>query len=571
MAIASTDPDAVCVVGTGPVGLAFALRLADAGQPVVLIDGGPQRPGLNGGHIENAAKAPDCEDTTLLEQGTLYAHYAYMQRARYLGSGGASRLWCVKWRPGAPDRVRLAASALADFDDRPDFDNPGWQVSGAEIIRHYPQALAFFGLAGHGFDTRAYGPDSPLAVAPARLPAKLFHFAPARHVFDTQMAAARTHPAITFCANLHLMAFETRGQAKVTGLVLRDARGGAATLRARHYVLALGGIETARQLLLAREAGTLADPYDVFGRWFCDHPHTRLGYLTGPLAPDLSAAASWYDFQDMRGTPILRGHEIAPDVARSENLLRFSLDLIGRPAEDASRLGVRMAQSWDAVKSRHYPGLWSHMPGLLAAPSQAYRLWRQSRRRFHNTGHGGWSEAQLRYHATDALAVEAMFEQRPSADNRIRLGKARDAHGRALPVIQWAWSQLEVRSIHRAAEFVGAEFARAGLAGFQSMQQLGQGAIPRAGSGFHHMGGARQSADPAAGVVDAQNRVHGVENLTLIGTATFPNSAGYANPTLTAVADAMRVADHICAAVQKNSAPRRLGTSSFGDNRDIRH
>jgi choline dehydrogenase-like flavoprotein len=57
------------------------------------------------------------------------------------------------------------------------------------------------------------------------------------------------------------------------------------------------------------------------------------------------------------------------------------------------------------------------------------------------------------------------------------------------------------------------------------------------------MGGTRQSVDPTEGVVNAENRVHNVENLTLIGTSVFPSTVGYANPTLTAIADALRVAD----------------------------
>ena len=89
------------------------------------------------------------------------------------------------------------------------------------------------------------------------------------------------------------------------------------------------------------------------------------------------------------------------------------------------------------------------------------------------------------------------------------------------------------------------------------MQELGQGDVPRAGSGFHHMGGTRQSIEPADGVVNAENRMHGVENLTLIGTSVFPNSVGYANPTLTAVADALRVADIFSGRVTSDIAKRQ--------------
>jgi choline dehydrogenase-like flavoprotein len=50
--------------------------------------------------------------------------------------------------------------------------------------------------------------------------------------------------------------------------------------------------------------------------------------------------------------------------------------------------------------------------------------------------------------------------------------------------------------------------------------------------------------DPKQGVVDAHCRVHGVANLYIAGSSVFPTS-GHANPTLTIVALAVRLADHI--------------------------
>jgi choline dehydrogenase-like flavoprotein len=58
------------------------------------------------------------------------------------------------------------------------------------------------------------------------------------------------------------------------------------------------------------------------------------------------------------------------------------------------------------------------------------------------------------------------------------------------------------------------------------------------------MGTARMHADPAFGVVNADCRVHGLSNLYVASSAVFP-TAGAANPTLTIVALALRLADHI--------------------------
>ena len=50
--------------------------------------------------------------------------------------------------------------------------------------------------------------------------------------------------------------------------------------------------------------------------------------------------------------------------------------------------------------------------------------------------------------------------------------------------------------------------------------------------------------EPAQGVVDADNRVFGVDNLYVSGACTFPNS-GIANPTDTVVALTLRLGDHL--------------------------
>jgi choline dehydrogenase-like flavoprotein len=52
------------------------------------------------------------------------------------------------------------------------------------------------------------------------------------------------------------------------------------------------------------------------------------------------------------------------------------------------------------------------------------------------------------------------------------------------------------------------------------------------------------SEDPRHGVVDKHCRVHGMTNLFIAGSAVFP-TGGHANPTLTIVALAIRLADHL--------------------------
>ena len=58
------------------------------------------------------------------------------------------------------------------------------------------------------------------------------------------------------------------------------------------------------------------------------------------------------------------------------------------------------------------------------------------------------------------------------------------------------------------------------------------------------MGTTRMGTDPRTSVVDPDCRVHGVDNLFVAGSSVFPTS-GYANPTATIAALAVRLADHL--------------------------
>ena len=60
----------------------------------------------------------------------------------------------------------------------------------------------------------------------------------------------------------------------------------------------------------------------------------------------------------------------------------------------------------------------------------------------------------------------------------------------------------------------------------------------------HHIGTTRMATDPAVGVVDENAKVHGVSNLYVAGSSIFP-TGGHANPTLTIVAHALRLAEHL--------------------------
>ena len=61
---------------------------------------------------------------------------------------------------------------------------------------------------------------------------------------------------------------------------------------------------------------------------------------------------------------------------------------------------------------------------------------------------------------------------------------------------------------------------------------------------YHPAGTTRMSTDSTLGVVDQNLKLHGTGNVFVAGSSVFP-SMGAANPTFTAMALALRLADFI--------------------------
>ena len=71
-----------------------------------------------------------------------------------------------------------------------------------------------------------------------------------------------------------------------------------------------------------------------------------------------------------------------------------------------------------------------------------------------------------------------------------------------------------------------------------------RGIVSPAPQGGHYLGTTRMSDSSTQGVVDRHCQVHGVSNLFIASSSVFP-TASYANPTLTIVALAIRLADRL--------------------------
>ena len=139
-------------------------------------------------------------------------------------------------------------------------------------------------------------------------------------------------------------------------------------------------------------------------------------------------------------------------------------------------------------------------------------------------------------------------EAAPNPDSRVRLGDQLDALGMPRIVLDWRLTEQDKRSLLAGHQAVAEELGRTGLGRLQIADWLTEGDnswSPSIEGGHHHLGTTRMSQSIASqGVVDPNSRVHGIANLYIAGSSVFPTS-GSANPTLTIVALALRLAAHL--------------------------
>ena len=138
-------------------------------------------------------------------------------------------------------------------------------------------------------------------------------------------------------------------------------------------------------------------------------------------------------------------------------------------------------------------------------------------------------------------------EQLPNRDSRISLSDKLDVFGLPKIKVDWQLTDFDKHSIIESTYRIAEEFGRLNLGRVKLEDWVTQedNTWPQPlWGGCHHIGTTRMSDDLKLGIVDTNCRVHTVGNLYIAGSSVFP-TAGYVPPTLTIVALALRLSDHL--------------------------
>jgi len=523
----------ICIAGSGPAGLSLALRLMQ------------NQPNLNIAVLEGGGREPTQFSQALYEGESIGMRQHPLHTSRSRVFGGTSNIWSGWCNPLMP----------ADFEAKAWIDDSGWPIRYENLMPYYQSAYDFFGVSHEGNVA-----DNNFARYPAlkkldRLRARallMHHSYPAvnvGHKYEPVLAKER-NVSLYLNANLTRVNLTKDGSSVSSLTVTHNNQQRSWSISANNYVLACGGIENPR-LLLASHAvhpNGVGNDRDCVGRYFIDHLHSWNAVVR--------------EFKGHRSANYLKksryGNQrvtlgITPSThQQQEKQLANAVAYFSKFDDSFSDPWHQQLQAARTLKKqlqrRQLNGetVKNAIRALRNLDSLIAMLGRKATNQRRSAGNGTTRQA-VRRPMKKALTLTMYAEQTPNRSSRVQLSQEKDKLGMPKPVLNWQLSEQDHRSMRQSTLIIAGELAKANVGRLQLHRWLAdeQSNWPSYfTSSRHHMGATRMSSNRQTGVVDADCRVHGLANLYIGGSSVFP-TGGYANPTLTIVALAQRLADHL--------------------------
>ncbi len=529
----------VCIVGAGAAGLTLACEFDGANFKVLLLEAGGLRldPAASNEQYRGIATPP-------------HPNPSEFRRVVFGGTTGTWGGRCVPFDP-------------IDFEQRDYIADSGWPIAYEDVASRYPRAMAYCDAGAFDFSAASSlaRPANSIPTLPGLdnqgnlLPDRI-----ERYSLPTDFGRryrARIAGSSNVTALLHarcLALHRPAGESQIESVTAIDRAGRRRTLRARFFILAMGGIETPRLLMQSDPLGSgLGNHFDRLGRFYACHFENILGRLVA------GGAKVPFDFEKtIDGVYCRRKLQFSRQAQHDHHLLNSAFRLHFPPYSDASHgnpglSAIYLAKSTlipeyrailqhgsePALHSPAHEHLRNIVFGLGGLGRFAYQwmfLRHLSRRKLPYT---------LARNSDGSYPLEFNCEQTPLASNRITLTDEVDSLGEKRVQVQWRVCDEDADAAQRGFLLLRDTLQQHSSCRLEFDESALRQAIGRSAPlGGHHIGTTRMAASPREGVVDRNCAMFELPNVFIASSAVFCTSS-HANPTLTIVALALRLADHL--------------------------
>jgi len=500
----------LCIVGAGAAGIAAAREFLNTGIKVILLESG----GLDFNH-----------HAQFLYRGLVEGrHYPSLEFTRRRQFGGSTATWFGRCYPLDND----------DFEERDWIQHSGWPVSAAELRPFYEQANRLFELGDYDYEPHHQNAQSGLEL-------KKFSFSPPTQFgekYREELKLSSNLRVLLDATALHIQLDQDGNQATYIHCTTLFRK--RFSVKARFFILALGGLETPRLMLASRDVQTngIGNQNDLLGRYFMEHV-SLFDAHTYEMPAHLPKELFKLDYsieQNNLGNVLAVGMTSAH--RREQKLLNGGGFFVKRAAHKTDDL-YYSKEMQDVIRLSEI--IRHAAPPNLKATEYLARALPNSRKLFPAIKNGLFPKKGKSH-----FGLQLQLECMPNPESRLTLSDdKRDFLGVPRLIVHWKLSPQDLDSYRRFRKTLFDRLAQLGIPIRPINHELDDEGWPVSITpSKHHMGTTRMHKDPQKGVVDEHCCVHGVHNLYIASSSTFPTS-GMANPTLTIAALALRIANRV--------------------------
>jgi hypothetical protein len=524
-----------CIIGAGAAGIPLALELAQTGRKIILLEAGSKnRSGKSQDLYRGELANPQC--------------HLPLDRDRYRQLGGTTAIWGGRCIPF--DTI--------DFETRDYVPYSGWPIDKTDLDPFYRRAHEYCECGKYIYRSEEAFSEDNLEMIPGFVDEcistqTIERWSPPTHFGKVYRHQLEQDGHIQVLLNAICTHIEVSDDGRqVVRLEVSTLKGKRFQICPRIAILSGGGLEVTRLLLASNRiyANGIGNHSDWLGRGYMSHIGGVIAKAKFRENLDII-----YGYEvDKDGIYCRRRLWISEEAQRDHQLLNMYI-LIDRPlmADPAHKSGI-MSLTFLSKKIGRYPlqnlfsqgkyGLyWRHVLNILCgSPEILMVLPRWCRKRFIK---GRRIPSLILKSNTNMYHLFYHTEQIPNRASRITLLNECDELGVPRMHLDNRITNTDAKSIYRAHQLLDDALRNndTGYLIYESDDPIRQIMHHQATLG-HHIGTTRMAVDPQKGVVDENCRVYGLSNLFIASSSVFPTSS-QANPTLTIVALAIRLADHL--------------------------